>query len=303
MPLVLSEPPILDATVTVDTLVAEVYTHLEPSSFGYLNRLAEPVPTTDQTEFTFEFANQAAIKPGAYLCVDVEVVYVWDYDAVTGAATVQRGMLGSIPTDHDAGALVQVQPRVSKYDVVKQLRHDIRSLPPALFVVNTVEFSPEANVRGYELALANVTRILNVVETRYSAAPRTVSGWRYDSNADIDVYPSGKALIFPWAFDTSSVVAVTYASSFDTSSFNLDTPLAQIGLSETMFEIPVLGAAARLVREAPRTDTRAQGQSRLAEEVPPGHISNTQRNLFKLRDDRIHQEIARLRERFPQRRA
>lgn len=290
-----------DGVATVADLVDEVYTHLEPSSVGYLNRLTNAVDENDVT-FVFDFATAAAIKPNAYLCVDIEVVYVWDYDAATRTATVQRGMTGSIAAAHEVGALVQIQPRVSRFDVVKQLRHDIRSWPPALFVAQTLELTQSSNVRGYNFDADNVYRILDVRSTDVGDSPRPVKGWRYEPDADTTDYPSGKAIIFLDGAPNRAI-QVVYAAPFDLSSFAPSTTLDTIGLDPTMYEIPVLGAAARLVREAPRTDTRAQGQSRLAEEVPPMHAMNASKDLMRLRDNRIHQEIARLRESWPQRRA
>jgi hypothetical protein len=304
VPVVVLAPSTIDATVTVENLVNRVYTHLEPSSFGYLNRLASDITDITSETLVVERDNQAAaIKAGAYICVDIEVMYVWDYDPTTKTVTVQRGMLGSVATTHDTGALIQVQPRVSKYDVLVQLRDDIRSWPPSLFVPTTAELTEGTTSRGYDLAgIGEVIRPLRVRVTDPSAtSPHDASGWRYVANADPSDYPSGKALVFD--NPATSAVQFVYAAPFDTLVFDLDTPLAQVGLTEHQYEIPVLGAAARLVREAPRTDTRAQGQSRLAEEVPPMHLTNTSKSLMKMRDDRIHQEIARLRETYPQRRA
>lgn len=299
MPVFPSDP--LDTT-PVSSLIADVYTHLEPSSFGYLNRLTEDVDD-DDTSIVFDFGNQAAVRPGAYLCVDIEVLYVWDYDDAAKTATVQRAMLGSVAAAHAAGALVQIQPRVSSFDVLKQLRYDVQSWPPSLYRTTTIEVSVGAASRGYELDAVDAYRVLSVTYTPTGGtAPLAVSGWRVDFDADVDIYPSGKAIIFPAAFGPATV-DVTYAAPFITDEWALDTLLADLGLTPSMYEIPVLGAAARLIREAPRTDTRAQGQSRLAEEVPPMHRANASKDLMRRRDDRIHQEIARLREKYPQRRA
>ena len=303
MPVVFTEPSLLDETGTVEDLINEVYTHLEPSSFGYLNRLATAIVDTTETEFVFEYDNRAAIKPGAYLCCGVEVVYVWAFDETTKTATVQRAMLGSVASTHSTGALVQIQPRVSRFDVLKQLRHDIRSWPPALFVADSVVIDGSVAARAYDLPATDMQRILEVrwTSSLSGSVTRNYRGWHIDTNADTDVFPSGTSITFDTAPGTG-IFQVVYARPFDTSSFNLYTQLSTIGLTESVREIPVLGAAARLVREAPRTDTRAQGQSRLAEEVPPMHLTNTAKDLMRRRDDRIHQEIARLRESWPQRR-
>lgn len=299
-PVVLSEPTVL-SDVYVSSLVNETYRHLEATSFGILNRLTGYIGD-DATELVVDFDTAKAIRPNAYLCIDAEVMYVWNYDEATRTATVQRAMLGSRAVAHTAGALIQIQPRVSTFDVLTQLAHEIRSWPPALYQIDTLEITRSSLARAYDLAGAyDAYRVLEGRHTSTaSTSPRTVS-FHVDFNADITTYPSGKAIIFTDPMSTG-ITEVVFARPFTTDPFELDTPLSQIGITETMRDIPVLGAAARLLREAPRTDIQRQGQSRLAEEVPPGHTGSTRTALRREADNRIHQEIARLRERYPQRR-
>lgn len=303
MPVVLPSPsPVSSAYVS--SLVQEVYRHLDATSFGVINRLTDNIATVEETTFTFDFEAGKAIRPGAYLCVDLEVVYVWTYNEATRVATVQRAMQGSTAAPHAAGALVQVQPRVSQFDVLTQIVHDIDSWPPSLYQTATTTISGGVTTRAYDLpGTTGITRILEIRRSRTGTSPTLVRKWRLDLNADTTTFPSGRSIVFPNGWDTGDTIEIVYAKPFDTSAVTLTTSLATIGLTDSMKDIPVYGAAARLVREAPRTETQPQGQARLADEVPPGHLGNTSAALWKKRDDRIHQEIARLRELYPQRRA
>lgn len=287
---------------TVAALIEEVYRHLEPSSFGKLNRLTADIDNVQDT-LVVDFATGEAIREHSQICVDVEVMYVWEYDKATRTVTVQRGMGGSVPSAHTAGALVQVQPRVAAFDVLTQLQNEVRSWPPALYRVGRATLTFTANSRAYNLA--STTGMYRVLEVRglstASGTPRTLGGWRVDFNADTSVYPTGKAIVFSAAY--SGTAEVIFAAPFVTTSWSPTMTLASVGLSDSMLDIPVLGAVARLLHEAPRTDTRVQGQSRDAEEVPPMHTANLRAQMRRERDDRIHQEMARLRELYPQRRA
>ena len=83
------------------------------------------------------------------------------------------------------------------------------------------------------------------------------------------------------------------ASSFNKSS---------TGLQATAYDLPPLGAALSLMATAPirREFLDAQGSSRRAEEVPPGAISASMRDLRARRDMRVAAEAARLATMYPQ---
>lgn len=303
MPIVLPAPEVTDVPTddsTVAHLVEAVFTHLDSSSFGLLNKLSTDIDDAVET-VSFVRANQAAITPGAHLCIDVEVMYVWDVDEVAKIATVERGMLGSARAEHDAGALIQIQPRVSNFDVFKELRNEINSWPVALFRDVVVPVSVGTSTRTYELAVAGAYRILRADYRAVNVSTRGVS-WRDNFKADTAIYPSGKTITFDTSFSAGNVDVVV-ATPFATTPWALTTTMTEIGLTASMLDIPVLGAASRLIREAPRTDTQAQGQSRLAEEVPPMHRANERTRMRREADTRIHTEIARLRDKYPQRRA
>lgn len=300
MPIVLSDEA---DQGTVAALVEATFTHLDATSFGILNRLAEDCAVNAETLTAF-FGTQVALRPGTYICIDIEVMYVWEYNEATKVATLQRGMLGSIPAAHATGALIQIQPRVSNFDVLKELRNEIRGWPPALYQLATVplEVNLLIGTRAYDLPAPNLARVLEVRRTGtwLNATATNIPGYHIDYNTD--AYPSGRAIVFDAACSPGTV-EVVYASPFTTDPWALTTQLSSVGLQDSMFDIPVLGAASRLLREAPRTDTRNQGQSAVDAKVPPGYTGSTRTSLRREADTRIHAEIARLREKYPQRKA
>ena len=74
------------------------------------------------------------------------------------------------------------------------------------------------------------------------------------------------------------------------------------GLATTAYDLPPLGAALNLMSTTPirREFLDAQGSSRRAEEVPPGAISASMRDLRARRSRRIESEASRIVGMYPQ---
>jgi hypothetical protein len=74
------------------------------------------------------------------------------------------------------------------------------------------------------------------------------------------------------------------------------------GLPSTAYDLPPLGAALALMTTTPirREFLDAQGMHRRAEEVPPGAISASMRDLRMRREMRVAAESARIAAMYPQ---
>jgi hypothetical protein len=75
-----------------------------------------------------------------------------------------------------------------------------------------------------------------------------------------------------------------------------DDVVTDLGLTETMLDIPVLGAAAMLASgfESRRANLGAQGDTRRANEVQAGANLGMAREWIRMRDERIADEYGRL---------
>jgi hypothetical protein len=82
--------------------------------------------------------------------------------------------------------------------------------------------------------------------------------------------------------------------------YTVDIDVSLTGLVNTAEDIPPLGAAIVLLagREAQRNLTDTQGNTRRAEEVPPGAITGALRTLAGIRQDRINAEVRRFQQRY-----
>ena len=116
-----------------------------------------------------------------------------------------------------------------------------------------------------------------------------IQSWRLIRNRDVTTFASGLALILYSGAAPGRTVTVNYKA-----------PLKQLAL--TAYDLPPLGAALNLMSTTPirREFLDAQGSSRRAEEVPPGAISASMRDLRARRSRRIESEASRIVGMYPQ---
>ncbi|HSS10255.1 MAG TPA: hypothetical protein VLL25_10235, partial [Acidimicrobiales bacterium] len=233
-----------------------------------------------------------------------ELVYVWSSSGAT--ATVQRGMLGSIPAAHTSGAIVYVNPRWSNFTIFAALNEDLASLSAptnGLYQMKTVDLTYSPAITGYDLTA--VTDILSVYDVRtdtYGPAkdwPRLARNV-LARNQNTGDFPSGFALqLFEGGYP-GKTMRVQYRAPFAPFAALTDN-LTVTGLPATAADLPPLGALWRLVapREIKRSTTDSQPESRTATEVPPGTSRQTAAGLMSLRQLRIKEEAARLAQMYP----
>lgn len=91
-------------------------------------------------------------------------------------------------------------------------------------------------------------------------------------------------------------VRFEYMAPFKEAVSLTDDVVVDCGLSETMVDIPPLGAAASLLRttESRRANVHAQGDPRRADEVSAGSNANAAREIQRKYEDRIDDEYVRL---------
>jgi hypothetical protein len=305
MPVVPALSPILSAaTGTVGQMVEETQRHLQGMRQNELNRVNGAL-TDSATTVACDF-DLNSLVPDSFIAIDDEVLYVWTTNEGGRTAEVQRGMLGSTASAHADGALIETNPRFARFAIRRALRQELLALSPPLFAVQTEEVSFASGDRAENLPNAETATPLFLIDIRAEpVSPATT--WKIVKAEIVGGMFTGDFLS-GWALqlqdDYGAVTTrVRWARPFALDVFDDATAFSTIGLSDSMGDIPPLGAAARLLsaREAVRTDTRAQGESRLAEEVPPGHHVSAARALHQLRDRRVEEELRRLRSVYPMR--
>jgi hypothetical protein len=96
-------------------------------------------------------------------------------------------------------------------------------------------------------------------------------------------------------------IEFAYKAPFSQATSLDDDPIADLGLSDSMLDIPALGAAVELLftTESRRTQVSTQGDSRRPEEVPVSSNSAIAGQLSRLYKARVQEEMSRLVTRLP----
>ena len=253
-----------------------------------------------------------AVQAGAILGIDLELFLVLG-TTTSGAITVVPGYLGSTPADHSANALIYVNPRFSYYDIQVAINDDLldlsaptNGLGQILFIDQT--FNP--TYQGYDLGSQFNGMSSRVLEVSYQIAPpvRTyplIRRGKYAVRRNMNqpaVFPSGNAVILYETGYPGLPVHIQFLSPFN-PLVNLDDDLTGVaGLPGTMYDLPDLGAALRLMdpREVKRNFYEAQPDPRKAAEIPPQAVANSSAKLEARRTMRIAAEADRINSVYPE---
>ena len=249
----------------------------------------------------------SSIVKGVVIEINAELMYVLQVASTT--ISVLRGYGGSTAAAHPANDIVRVSPKFPTNRIISSLNDDLADLSApgqGLFQMKTTSFTYNAGVDGYDLTGLTSAEIDSIYSVTYAdigteAAEPDVSSWRLRRNRDTASFSSGLALILYTGAWPGQKITVMYKSPF-TPIANSTTPLVDVGLATTAYDLPPLGAAMALMTTTPirREFLDAQGTSRMADEVPPGAISASFRDLMGRRRARVEAESGRLVSQYPQ---
>tara|TARA_B100001245_G_scaffold54682_2_gene36892 strand:+ start:24766 stop:25677 length:912 start_codon:yes stop_codon:yes gene_type:complete len=265
------------------------------------------------TQLTITDATDSGIVPGVIIEIDSEAMYV---QKVGGTIDVIRAYGASEAAAHDNLSIVRVSPKFPTYRILEALNNDLRDLSaPDNGIFQIKMFTTTYNVakQGYDLTEDDVSLTNEAVQSIYAVSytdPITVEArepeirkWGLKRNRITTSFASGMALVLYQPAFPGKKINVSYKSPLTlitgaASSFNKSST----GLQSTAYDLPPLGAALALMAGAPirREFIDAQGSSRRAEEVPPGAISGSMRDLRFRRETRVAAEAARLSAMYPQ---
>lgn len=259
---------------------------------------------------------QGSIDAAGILEVDYELYLV---QGVSGAnnptIAVTPGYLDSTSASHDAGAVVRVNPRFPRMDILQAVNETIDSLsnPSAgLFNTATVTVTYNPVIIGYDLTdvvtQAGVSNfsLTDLIEVRsheygpwnkWPVIPR--SKLRLQRNADTTIFPSGLALEVMEGGYPGRPVRILYKTPYTTglTPANLETDLeVSTGLHSQAHDIVPMGAILRLAewRDIKRAFTEDQSEPRKAQEVPVGSSETALKMLQNHYTQRVAEERSRL---------
>lgn len=250
------------------------------------------------------------MSQGSIVSVDTEMFYVTSVNAGSAALSVVGGYYGTTAANHTDGSVLEVDARLPKPALVDWAQHEIQSWRGQLFRVQEATVDTDVSNRTYELDVTDIDFLLDV-RSRPLGEPVE---WSWNA----DAWPRHKARLLrrmPGADFTSTYaiqlrrptrtttsLRVVYATFFDLDPFELSTDLvADCGLTTGQLGVLEEGLRARALSAGlvARTDYRATGMSRDAEETTLIDIVRAVDMARSLRDRRFAEEALELRKQFP----
>ena len=244
------------------------------------------------------------LRAGQVCEIDSELMYIWASDVPTKTLTVQRGFNNSTAAAHTAGAVITVNPRFPRAQVLEAINDELSDLSSpmhGLFQVKTLNI--DYNGSDPMINLTGVTSIIDLltVSVRYMTDDYPIARKiRLVRDMPTDDFASGFALRFDQAVFPGRL-RVVYKAPYTATAAEATDINSTCGVQETATDIVALGAQIRLMspREIKRNFTESQGDTRRSDEVATGAIANSTANLIRLRRDRITAEAARLARAYP----
>lgn len=271
-----------------------------------VNRLASAIDADDVAlDLDLEPSGLAA---GAKLSIDWEYLRLW-VGSGRSWTDVERGIEGSTAAVHADGAHVTVNPRFPRHRILAAINaelDDLSSPVNGLYKVASLDVTAASGTHGYDLDddFYSEDAILDVSwePTGSTKGRRYLKRGEFTIGTGLDTgdFASGNAIFFRGISD-GYAVRVRYSTPFTHITTATADVAATSGLPATALDILPLGAAIRLLNplEPARNYIGSQGDTRRAQEVPPGAIDRGVRPLREMRHERIKAEATRLRQRYP----
>ena len=241
----------------------------------------------------------------AQICeIDSELMYIWSVDSGTKTMVVERGFNGTTAAAHTANAIIIINPRFPRAQMLEAMNDEISDLSSplnGLFQIKTLDI--DYNGSDVMINLAGITSIIDIltVSVRYMTDDYPVARKvRLVRDVPTDDFASGYALRFDQGVFPGRIRIVYKAAYVPVTAESTDVNTT-CGVQDSVLDIVTLGTQIRLMapREIKRNFTESQGDTRRGEEVTSGAIGNSIQNLQRLRRDRIQAEAARLIRGYP----
>ena len=287
---------------TASALLDRVNRQLLSGTVEERNKLATTVDS-DDTSFVMSY-DLGGLRAGTVFEIDSELVYVWEATSGTKTVTVERGYMGTTAAAHTAGAIVTLNPRFPKAQMLEALNQDIDDLSSplnGLFRIVSVDLDYNGSDRQIDITGAASVLDLIDVRLRYLDSDYPVIRMtRLQRDLPTSDFPSGYAIVFDESVMAGSL-RVRYKAPFTRVSSVSDSIQSVANVPVTMEDILELGVMSRMLsmREVKRNFIESQGDTRRSDEVPAGAMRDSFSNILRLRRDRIIAEAAKLARQYP----
>jgi len=287
---------------TAGALLDRVSRQLLSGTVEERNKLASSVDS-DDTSFVMSY-DLAGLRAGTIFEVDSELIYVWEATSGSKTVTVERGYGGTTAASHSAGAIVVLNPRFPKSQMLEALNQDLDDLSsPLNGLFRVVSVNVDYNGADRQINLTGATSIIDLLDVRlrYLATDYPViRKVRLQRDLPTSDFASGFALVFDESV-MAGTLRVRYKAPFVRVSTISDSLQSVANIPVTMEDILEMGVMSRMLstREVKRNFIESQGDTRRSDEVPPGAMRDSFSNILRLRRDRIIAEAAKLARQYP----
>lgn len=262
--------------------------------------------TNSQTSFTVADATQ--VSRGTIEVDNQELMLVQSVNQQTNTVNIStfgRGYASTTANSHLLGAKIENSPIWPTIRLTEAINDAIRSVYPQLWGVNTVGISKISVVYQYGLP-ADAEEIISVQYQLIGPSHvwRPAQQWRFQGQSNIstgELGSTGKSLFIGDDVVPGRQIFVTYRKE-PTELVNLTDDFATVsGLPSTAQDVIVYGACMKLSPqlEGPRLSISAVEASERAQYVQPGSASKVSQYYGQLYAQRLEQEAAKLRDRYP----
>lgn len=244
----------------------------------------------------------APLVPGTILSCGLNVWYVIGNSPAEKKVTVHPGYDNSHTDAVPSGTPVMIRPRVTDWllfgnlnDVIRQMSSSTNGLYSLGEWTDVVD--PAWQTYAVPVAAQGMTDLIKA----QIRVPGSTDVWIDLPANTVRWQPEANTIQLTRNYTSGTDVKFVYRAGFQQATSLTDDVVVDLGLAETMIDIPPLGAAVALLRttESRRAQIHAQGDSRRAEEVVQGFNSNAARELDRDFKGRIADEYIRLINRYP----
>ena len=243
-------------------------------------------------------------RAGSVFEIESELFYIWEANTASKTLTVERGFNGTTAASHSANVLATLNPRFPRAQMLDSLNaelDDLSSTMNGLFRVVTADLTYNGSDRQIDITSSGTIIELLDTRLRYLADDYPVlNAVRLQTGLPTSDFASGNTLVFDEPV-MAGTVRVRYKAPFVRATSESSDLTTNCFLPATCDDIVETGVILRMMsgREIKRSFIESQGDTRRADEVPPGASRDSVANLARLRRERIIAEAARLKAQYP----
>jgi hypothetical protein len=288
---------------TFNDMVEEVLINLEGFTLRQ-DRTTYLTAAIDNNDLTMSLASGDNIGKGI-VEIDDELIHLDSVDRSDRSATISpfgRGYRGTTAASHALNTKVTFSPSFPRLSIKRAINDTIRAIYPNIFGVASTTFTYNAAQTTYSLPV-NAETVLAVSWDSIGPSGEwiPIRRWRQDPTAASTEYATTNSISIYDSLVPGRTVQVIYTKEPTTLSSTSDVFTTVTGLSESVRDVIVYGAAYRMVSfldpgrltftspEADQNDTTRQF----------GAGTNTARYLLALYQQRLQEESQKLNGKYP----